>query len=232
MSAFDLPRFPLDIGQYVFRFGATDGRDALFLVDQGELSLWIGADDGGRPLTLRRGDVFGGAVGLGPARVAVRAVTPSTVVRLEAPVAEALLSAADADPERHALFVEIRRSLLDTLSRQLSAAAALAPAPAAATPRLVAGEAEFPLDRPPGLLVGRASSSGSVDVDLGALPAGPTVSRRHLWIRAAAGRLAAEPAGESEVYVNGELLRAGRPRPLDDRDVLRLGEAELIFRIG
>jgi hypothetical protein len=232
----DLPRLKLDPGQFVFRFGAKDGGDALFIVEDGELSLCPGSDDGARPLPLKRGDVFGGTVGLGPGRVSVKAATASRVIRLEAALAEALLAASDGDAARAALFTEIRRSLIERVATLVAAAAASTAAGDKAvgpTPRLIADSHVFPLGPPQGLLVGRSSTSkGPVDVDLSALPSAPTVSRRHLWIRPLEGGFVADPAGETEVLVNGELVRAGQPRPLKDGDVLRLGEAELMFRLG
>jgi hypothetical protein len=80
---------------------------------------------------------------------------------------------------------------------------------------------EVRLDRPE-MGIGRRS-------DCEILISDPSVSRLHAWVRAGPGGYTIEDAGSSNgTWVNG--VRLVGPRPLAERDVLRIGKAAFVFQ--
>lgn len=80
------------------------------------------------------------------------------------------------------------------------------------------------------LVIGRASSSHTVDMDLNALDPDAFVSRRHAQITYAEGRYWVSDLGSSNgTFLNGHRLEPNRPVALSHGDRLRLGRVELAF---
>lgn len=179
---------------------------------------------------LGPGDVCG-LLGLSqgtPQALGARVAKDARLLRLEA----ADLGRATAHPELGAL-------LLRALARQLEAALApaTAAAPAARRPRLVADDGhEFVLPAEGSALVGRgdAASGHKPDLDLSALDAKRSLSRRHARLRreGPAWRVGAEPRAANGTFVNGERLAAGQEQPLREGDVLLFGNVRVTYREG
>jgi predicted component of type VI protein secretion system len=101
---------------------------------------------------------------------------------------------------------------------------------------LVAAEGTtFPLQQTD-VLVGRQADDGSFkpDVDLGALPGGRSVSRRHARIQHAgnAWHLHVEPTARNTTAVRGQTLTPGEEVVLHDGDEIKLGRIAVVFRAG
>jgi pSer/pThr/pTyr-binding forkhead associated (FHA) protein len=83
-------------------------------------------------------------------------------------------------------------------------------------------------------LVGRGGRelSDPPKVDVGPLPGGPTVSRRHARIVRRQGQwyLRVEPEARNPTFVGGHRVPGGEEVPLSDNTTVQLGEVTLIFR--
>jgi pSer/pThr/pTyr-binding forkhead associated (FHA) protein len=101
-------------------------------------------------------------------------------------------------------------------------------------PKLIANDGSQMLLQGEEVSVGRRDASGNlaVDVDLGSLERGRTVSRRHARIfrQRSSWRLRVEPSVTNETKVAGKALKAGEEAPLSDGDEILLGAVALTFR--
>ncbi|MBV9327752.1 MAG: FHA domain-containing protein [Chloroflexi bacterium] len=101
-------------------------------------------------------------------------------------------------------------------------------------PRLIANDGSQVLLQGEAVSVGRRDAAGNlaVDVDLGSLERGRTVSRRHARIfrEQSAWRLRVEPSVTNETKVAGKPLKAGEEAVLSDGDEILLGAVALTFR--
>jgi pSer/pThr/pTyr-binding forkhead associated (FHA) protein len=100
-------------------------------------------------------------------------------------------------------------------------------------PKLIANDGSQLVVQGEEVSVGRRDGgSEPVDLDLGALERGRTVSRRHARIiRLRSGwTLRVEPSVTNETKVAGRVLKAGEEAPLTDGDEILLGAVTLTFR--
>jgi pSer/pThr/pTyr-binding forkhead associated (FHA) protein len=100
-------------------------------------------------------------------------------------------------------------------------------------PKLIANDGSQLVVQGEEVSVGRHDvGSEPVDVDLGGLERGKTVSRRHARIvRLRSGwTLRVEPSVTNETKVGGRVLKAGEEAPLTDGDEILLGAVTLTFR--
>lgn len=111
-----------------------------------------------------------------------------------------------------------------------------APQPSAPNPRLVvvrAGkptEEEFPFT-PPAVLGRFDPSVGPVDVDLGTIPEGVYVSRKHARISEADGVYTLEDLGSSNgTYIRRDDFERVEQVEIRDGDEFALGNARFLFR--
>jgi pSer/pThr/pTyr-binding forkhead associated (FHA) protein len=100
-------------------------------------------------------------------------------------------------------------------------------------PKLIAGDGSQVLLQGDEVSVGRRDAAGhlGVDVDLGSLERGRTVSRRHARIfrERSAWHLRVEPSVTNETKVAGKPLKAGEEALLSDGDEILLGAVSLTF---
>jgi pSer/pThr/pTyr-binding forkhead associated (FHA) protein len=100
-------------------------------------------------------------------------------------------------------------------------------------PKLIANDGSQLLLQGDAVSVGRRDAgSSAVDVDLGGLERGRTVSRRHARIfrDRSAWHLRVEPSVTNETKVAGKALKAGEEALLSDGDEILLGAVALTFR--
>ena len=100
-------------------------------------------------------------------------------------------------------------------------------------PKLIANDGRQLLLEGDEVCVGRRDTGGhAVDVDLGGLERGRTVSRRHARIfrDRSAWHLRVEPSVTNETKVAGKALKAGEEALLSDGDEILLGAVALTFR--
>lgn len=206
-------------------YQAGDAATCCFVVAAGELEL---TREGLAVARLGPGDACGvlGLLQGTPQALGARVTKDARLLRLEA-----------ADLGRAAAHPELGLLLLRALARQLEAA--LAPAttavPVARRPRLVADDGhEFVLPAEGSALVGRgdAASGHKPDLDLAALDAKRSLSRRHARLRCEgpAWLVGAEPRAANGTFVNGERLAAGQEQPLREGDVLLFGNVRVTYR--
>jgi pSer/pThr/pTyr-binding forkhead associated (FHA) protein len=109
--------------------------------------------------------------------------------------------------------------------------------PRQAVAEIRSGEVQFPLVAPDGrsLSLGRHSEDRRYrpDIDLGDVPGGSTVSRRHgeLLHRGGAWLLRVQADVTNPTYLNGTQLECGQEVELSDGDRLRLGRALATFHM-
>jgi pSer/pThr/pTyr-binding forkhead associated (FHA) protein len=100
-------------------------------------------------------------------------------------------------------------------------------------PKLIATDGSQLLVEGEEVSVGRRDAgSESIDVDLGSLERGRTVSRRHarLFHQSTGWILRVEPSTTNETKVAGRALKAGEEAPLADGDEILLGAVALTFQ--
>jgi pSer/pThr/pTyr-binding forkhead associated (FHA) protein len=91
----------------------------------------------------------------------------------------------------------------------------------------------FPIQNGKVVRVGRAApNQANPDIDLGPLPDGNTVSRRHAEIvqRDGTWMLFIQPDTTNRSYLNTEIVDRGSLNPLKAGDEIQLGEITLVFR--
>lgn len=119
-----------------------------------------------------------------------------------------------------------------------AAAALISEAPVAASARLIVkrsgAESDDAFDVFPPAVVGRFDPSvGPVDIDMGPLPEGVYVSRKHAILRCEDGVWTVEDLGSSNgtfVLEEGDYRRIEGRAELSDGDEIAMGNAKFVFR--
>lgn len=227
----------VNAGQFVFRNGEPG--DAMYIIQEGQVE--IVAQVGGsekRLALLEEGDFFGEMAILEelPRTASARALTPCSLLRIDRHTFDQLIR---QDPE---IAVRMLRKLCHRL-RTVQHLAFEAPAPEVDTVVAPSEEAAILLHRPSGVrfplsserenTVGRRDpvTGLSPTVDLGALDAQKSTSRRHavVFYRDQNWYLREEVGVRNGTFINSTRLTPGQTLPIAFGDVLRFGAVELEF---
>jgi hypothetical protein len=215
----DLPAFLVSgtAGDYIYRRGES-GSD-LYVLRHGEIALMRGAGEGAQAVRLTAGHFFGEAsLFANHARDAdALALTDYQLVRLDRASFDAIVR---EDPQ---IAVDMLRLLAGRRSPE---------AVATEEPVLVAVASgrRFPIRSGAPQIIGRTGllSASSVDLDLGSLDPGRTLSRRHAQIVRRTGQVYLEPFPTlNGTYVNDAPVATGVDVTLHHGFRIRLGEVEL-----
>jgi CRP-like cAMP-binding protein len=228
-----VPVVSVSEGDYVFRAG--DAAESFFIISTGQIELLRRGETRGRLALLDAGDLcgedsaFGGQVRACDAR----AKTGATLMQI---TAATFLDLVRARPELAGVVIgKIAVELLQARAAGLAMALS-APPGASVAARFIHVESgsSFPLPDVSEVVVGRADprSTSQPDVELSAVDAHRSLSRRHAVIRRAETgyQVTEEPSVANGTFLNGTRLSPGVAAPLKDGDEVSFGLIRTVFR--
>jgi len=228
-----VPVVSVSEGDYVFRAG--DPADSFFIVSTGQVELLRRGETRGRLALLDAGDLCGEDSAFeGQVRACdARAMTSATLLRIAAPT---FLDLVRTRPELAG--VVIGRVAVRLLQARAACVAMALPAAAggSAAARFIHVESgsQFPVPAVPDAVVGRADprSKTQPEVELSAVDAHRSLSRRHAVIRRAEGgyQVVEEPRVANGTFLNGTRLSPGVAASLKDGDEVAFGLIRTVFR--
>ena len=226
-------------GDFVFRAG--DAADSFFIISTGQVELLRRGETHGRLALLAAGDLCGEDSAFeGQVRAYdARAVTSATLLQVTAAM---FLDLVRVRPELAGVVISCTAMrLLQARAACLALALPLGRGPAkagggAATAWFVHVESgsQFPLPAASQAVVGRADprTKFQPDVELSAVDAHRSLSRRHAVVRRAENgyQVVEEPRVANGTFLNGTRLSPGVAVPLKEGDEVSFGLIRTVFR--